>query len=160
MLDLPRTPRSNLVPRYQTHCRCLPISLFRTAGKIVQVCWVCWNSSTAQEDTAFLLVGLNVHLSEDSIEHEHYSDSVRLLHLMKQYFEIFGDKACCFEDLKPYLNLEGNDLAAWTEVLQACPSSLVSKFIINTALPSIMSFLLVDSGSRATHNKLPQTIPL
>ncbi|KAJ3875923.1 actin cytoskeleton organization protein [Lentinula edodes] len=69
------------------------------------------------------LLGL-LELEHRARRHGVSTDSVRLLHLLKRYFETFGDKACCFEDLKPYLGLEGNDLAAWTEVLQACPSSL------------------------------------
>ncbi|KAH8101051.1 hypothetical protein DFH11DRAFT_1736646 [Phellopilus nigrolimitatus] len=36
-----------------------------------------------------------------------------LLGLIKLYFECFGDKACCFEDLKPYTVLEGSALNAY-----------------------------------------------
>ncbi|KAJ4487875.1 actin cytoskeleton organization protein [Lentinula aciculospora] len=68
------------------------------------------------------LLGL-LELEHRARKHNLSTDPTRLLHLMKQYFETFGDKACCFEDLKPYLALEGEDLSAWTEVLKACPSS-------------------------------------
>ncbi|KAH8114049.1 hypothetical protein DFH11DRAFT_1768810 [Phellopilus nigrolimitatus] len=49
-----------------------------------------------------------------------YSASLRfesqdgLICLIKLYFERFGDKACCFEDLKPYAVLEGSELSAST----------------------------------------------
>ncbi|KAE9409642.1 actin cytoskeleton organization protein [Gymnopus androsaceus JB14] len=69
------------------------------------------------------LLGL-LELESRARKHGVSTDSTRMLHLMKQYFEAFGDKACCFEDLKPYLSLDGEDLAAWTDVLQASSSSL------------------------------------
>ncbi|KAH8116753.1 actin cytoskeleton organization protein [Phellopilus nigrolimitatus] len=42
-----------------------------------------------------------------------------LLGLIKLYFERFGDKACCFEDLKPYTVLEGSELLALNAYLDA-----------------------------------------
>ncbi|KAF7294869.1 Actin cytoskeleton organization protein [Mycena indigotica] len=48
------------------------------------------------------------------------SDPHGLIDVMKHYFELFGDKACCFEDLKPYVSLlEGDDLPQWTAFLQS-----------------------------------------
>ncbi|KAH8112516.1 hypothetical protein DFH11DRAFT_498777 [Phellopilus nigrolimitatus] len=41
-----------------------------------------------------------------------------LLCLIKLYFERFGDKACCFEDLKPYSVLEGSALLALNAYLE------------------------------------------
>ncbi|KAH8104329.1 N-acetyltransferase B complex non catalytic subunit-domain-containing protein [Phellopilus nigrolimitatus] len=38
--------------------------------------------------------------------------------LIKLYFECFGDKACCFEDLKPYTVLEGSALLALNAYLE------------------------------------------
>lgn len=46
---------------------------------------------------------------------------------MKEYFEKVGDKACCFEDLKPYLDLTPEDLAGFKALLEAVPSSFVSR---------------------------------
>lgn len=57
---------------------------------------------------------------------------------MQQYFERFGDKACCFEDLKPYLTMGGGDLVKWTSFLEAVPTSFVSWYIIdNLATPRV-----------------------
>ncbi|TFK42516.1 actin cytoskeleton organization protein [Crucibulum laeve] len=53
-------------------------------------------------------------------------DSSRLVTLMEQYFDKIGDKACCFEDLKPYLTLEGEELTNWTAFLDAIPSSFTT----------------------------------
>ena len=50
---------------------------------------------------------------------------------MQQYFERFGDKACCFEDLKPYLTLGAEDLVKWTSFLEAVPASFVSRCVID-----------------------------
>ncbi|KAJ3999153.1 actin cytoskeleton organization protein [Lentinula boryana] len=72
------------------------------------------------------LLGL-LELEHRARKHGVSTDPARLLRLIKQYFETFGDKACCFEDLKPYLSLDGEDLAAWTKVLETCfsvPSSI------------------------------------
>ncbi|KAF9013886.1 actin cytoskeleton organization protein [Cyathus striatus] len=54
------------------------------------------------------------------------SQSDRLVTLMKQYFDQIGDKACCFEDLKPYVELEGDDLAHWTTFLRGIPSTITN----------------------------------
>lgn len=41
-----------------------------------------------------------------------------LLPLIKQYFADFSDKACCFEDLKPYVaSLRPEELDGWREFL-------------------------------------------
>ncbi|KAF8910991.1 actin cytoskeleton organization protein [Gymnopilus junonius] len=53
-------------------------------------------------------------------------DRSRLLTLLKQYFEKFGDKACCFEDLKPFLELEESELAQLTSFLEAVPTSFTT----------------------------------
>lgn len=53
-------------------------------------------------------------------------DAERFVSLMQQYFEDIGDKACCFEDLKPYLVLEGTEFSRWTSFLESVPSSFVS----------------------------------
>ena len=54
-----------------------------------------------------------------------HQDPGRLLHLMQQYFEKVGDKACCFEDLKPYQILEGEDSIKWTSYLDSVPDTFV-----------------------------------
>ncbi|KAF8077880.1 actin cytoskeleton organization protein [Lyophyllum atratum] len=54
------------------------------------------------------------------------NDSERLVTLMQEYFSQVGDKACCFEDMKPYLALEGEELAKWTSYLEAVSSSFTT----------------------------------
>ncbi|KAF8163363.1 actin cytoskeleton organization protein [Crassisporium funariophilum] len=53
-------------------------------------------------------------------------DPSRMLMIMQQYFEKFGDKACCFEDLKPYLELEADDLKQWISFLEGVPTSFTT----------------------------------
>ena len=55
-----------------------------------------------------------------------FLESDRLLTLIKDYFEKFGDKACCFEDLKPYMDLDQDNLAQFSAVLESVPKSFVS----------------------------------
>lgn len=64
------------------------------------------------------------HLPQIMIKH--LLDSGRMLILMKQYFEKFGDKACCFEDLKPYLNPEQDNLSQFRSFLKTVPPLFVS----------------------------------
>ncbi|KAJ6547637.1 actin cytoskeleton organization protein [Mycena capillaripes] len=54
------------------------------------------------------------------------NDSNRMVDLMKRYFEEIGDKACCFEDLKPYLSLDGEDAASWMSFLQSLTPSFTN----------------------------------
>ena len=49
-----------------------------------------------------------------------------LLSLLRLYIERFGDKPCCFEDLKPYAVLEGEELAKLTSFLDGLEHSSVS----------------------------------
>ncbi|KAH7889369.1 N-acetyltransferase B complex non catalytic subunit-domain-containing protein [Phlebopus sp. FC_14] len=55
------------------------------------------------------------------LEHRAYkhnlSDENSLLSMMEHYFTQFGDKACCYEDLLSYLDLEGASLEQWTTFL-------------------------------------------
>lgn len=53
-------------------------------------------------------------------------DSSALLSLLESYFQSFGGKACCYEDLKPYIEFEGEDLAKWTAVLEKQTDAFVS----------------------------------
>ncbi|KAF5381081.1 hypothetical protein D9615_004014 [Tricholomella constricta] len=54
------------------------------------------------------------------------NDSGRLVALMQQYFDQVGDKACFFEDLKPYLALQGEELAKWTTFLESVSTSFTT----------------------------------
>ncbi|KAJ3568563.1 hypothetical protein NP233_g5635 [Leucocoprinus birnbaumii] len=51
-------------------------------------------------------------------------DQTRLGALLKGYFEKFGSKPSCFEDIRPYIDLDGDELAQWTSVLDATPISV------------------------------------
>jgi len=46
---------------------------------------------------------------------------------LKSYFDQFGDKACCFEDLKPYIMLDGEILAEWNSYLRQTPIATVNQ---------------------------------
>lgn len=50
--------------------------------------------------------------------HRVVEDPKVLENYLKSYFDQFGDKACCFEDLKPYIVLDGESLAEWTSHLK------------------------------------------
>ncbi|KAK0210940.1 actin cytoskeleton organization protein [Desarmillaria ectypa] len=54
------------------------------------------------------------------------TDSTRMVDLIQQYFEKIGDKACCFEDLLPYVQLDRDDLSRWTSYLKSVPSTLTT----------------------------------
>ncbi|TFY83713.1 hypothetical protein EWM64_g296 [Hericium alpestre] len=54
------------------------------------------------------------------------TDPSRLVDLLLQYLEQFGDKPVLYEDLKPYIELEGDDLARWTSHLESLPHSTSS----------------------------------
>ncbi|KAK2466858.1 hypothetical protein APHAL10511_001116 [Amanita phalloides] len=71
------------------------------------------------------LLGL-LELEKQAIHYGMSSGSSRLLYLMQQYFEKFGDKACCFEDLKPYQILAGEDSTKWTSFLESVPENFSS----------------------------------
>ncbi|KAH9981196.1 actin cytoskeleton organization protein [Lactifluus volemus] len=44
-----------------------------------------------------------------------------LLDLLKRYFEVFGDKAACYEDLRPYADLNSDALSDWMAFLAGIP---------------------------------------
>ncbi|RXW20882.1 hypothetical protein EST38_g4951 [Candolleomyces aberdarensis] len=51
------------------------------------------------------------------------SEPNRMNDLLEQYFDVVGDKACCFEDLKPYTILEGAQQERWTTFLKNVPAT-------------------------------------
>ncbi|KAJ7581325.1 actin cytoskeleton organization protein [Mycena floridula] len=48
-----------------------------------------------------------------------WKDSTHRLQLLQKYFDRFGDKACCFEDLKPFVG----QIKEWTQFLQGLTSN-------------------------------------
>ena len=66
-----------------------------------------------------------LELEKRSRHHSLATDSTTLNSLLEAYFQNFGGKACCYEDLVPYIELEGEDLARWTSVLEKQTASSV-----------------------------------
>lgn len=56
----------------------------------------------------------------------HFAEPALLVELLQRYFDTFGDKAVCYEDLLPYISLDGDELAQWSKYLDGIPQSLVS----------------------------------
>ncbi|KAI0807388.1 N-acetyltransferase B complex non catalytic subunit-domain-containing protein [Fomes fomentarius] len=59
-----------------------------------------------------------LELEKRSRQHGLATDPTTLTSLLESYFQHFGGKACCFEDLQPYIELEGDELVTWTSVLE------------------------------------------
>ncbi|KAF7304820.1 Actin cytoskeleton organization protein [Mycena kentingensis (nom. inval.)] len=60
-----------------------------------------------------------IELEQRARMHGVSTNPQRISDVLKRYVNSFGDKACCFEDLKPYVLLEGADLVQWTAFLQS-----------------------------------------
>ena len=48
--------------------------------------------------------------------------------LVKWYFERFGDKAVCFEDLRPYISVEGDERTKLVDFFTSYDTSFVRWF--------------------------------
>ncbi|KAF9265486.1 actin cytoskeleton organization protein [Marasmius fiardii PR-910] len=55
--------------------------------------------------------------------HNLSQDSSRLVTLLCEYFAMFGNKNCCYEDIRPYLTLSSDELSQWTQYLEAVPGA-------------------------------------
>ncbi|KAF9562547.1 actin cytoskeleton organization protein [Agrocybe pediades] len=53
-------------------------------------------------------------------------DQTRMLTLLQNYFDKFGDKACCFEDLKPFLKTEDDTLGLFRASLESVPTDFTT----------------------------------
>lgn len=53
-------------------------------------------------------------------------ESSRLLNLLKRYFEIFGDKATCYEDIRTYTDLGSDVLSDWITFIEKTAHTPVS----------------------------------
>lgn len=58
----------------------------------------------------------------------HLQDPDAIYTLAESYFERFGDKACCFEDLVPYVHFSGDHLARWTAYMEKHTSIVRTTF--------------------------------
>jgi N-terminal acetyltransferase B complex non-catalytic subunit len=47
-----------------------------------------------------------------------------LVDAMEGYFKRFGDKPCCFEDIKPYLSLDDSEVPRWVQFLTSVTPSV------------------------------------
>jgi N-terminal acetyltransferase B complex non-catalytic subunit len=50
----------------------------------------------------------------------------RLLNLLKHYFEVLGDKAACYEDLRSYIDLGSEELHDWITLIEKTTHTPVS----------------------------------
>ncbi|KAJ8078904.1 mitochondrial distribution and morphology [Marasmius tenuissimus] len=55
--------------------------------------------------------------------HEVSQDPNQLVDLLLKYFDTFGDKNCCYEDVKPYLTLPPDELSRWNKSLESVPTT-------------------------------------
>ncbi|OSC97114.1 actin cytoskeleton organization protein [Trametes coccinea BRFM310] len=67
-----------------------------------------------------------LELEKRARHHGLATDSAALNSSLEHYFQSFGGKACCYEDLKPYIELEGDELARWTAMLENQPATFAS----------------------------------
>lgn len=57
-----------------------------------------------------------------------HADPDAIYTLAESYFERFGDKACCYEDLLPYIQFSGEHLSKWTAYLEKHTSTVRHNF--------------------------------
>ncbi|KAH7922099.1 hypothetical protein BV22DRAFT_1037860 [Leucogyrophana mollusca] len=67
-----------------------------------------------------------LELEKRAYAHKLSPDQTEIYNLMVKYFGQFGDKACCYEDFRPYSDLEGDILAQWTSFLDSQTPSFAS----------------------------------
>ncbi|KAL0581537.1 mitochondrial distribution and morphology [Marasmius crinis-equi] len=58
--------------------------------------------------------------------HNVSQDPARLVDLLTKYFDAFGDKNCCYEDIKPYSTLLNDELTRWNQHLESVPTTYTS----------------------------------
>ena len=92
-------------------------------GRTVLALWPYWNWRSGQKSVLFQKVFrktrgplLVLNIVEDPEVLENY---------LKSYFDQCGDKACCLEDLKPYIVLDDDRLQNWTSYLRQTPMGTV-----------------------------------
>ncbi|KIP09553.1 hypothetical protein PHLGIDRAFT_102803 [Phlebiopsis gigantea 11061_1 CR5-6] len=59
-----------------------------------------------------------LELEKRAVSHGLSKDPDAIYTLAESYFERFGDKACCFEDLVPYVQFSGDHLSNWIAYLE------------------------------------------
>ncbi|OBZ75813.1 N-alpha-acetyltransferase 25, NatB auxiliary subunit [Grifola frondosa] len=69
-----------------------------------------------------------LELEKRARQHGLATDPAAMTGLLESYFWQFGDKLCCYEDLLPYVQLDGDDFAKWTSLLEEQASSFPSVY--------------------------------
>ncbi|KAG1756688.1 N-acetyltransferase B complex non catalytic subunit-domain-containing protein [Suillus paluster] len=72
-----------------------------------------------------------LELEKNAFSHGISSDESTLVSLMENYFSQFGDKQCCFEDLRPYVDLGADAKSRWMSFLASRESFLYLQRVIN-----------------------------
>ncbi|KAI0322196.1 N-acetyltransferase B complex non catalytic subunit-domain-containing protein [Amylostereum chailletii] len=82
-------------------------------------------SKVADEDGRNDRSGLlaQLELEQRARTHGLSTDPSLLVDLLQRYVSVFGDKGVCYEDLIPYIALDGEDLSRWTLFLTSLPHS-------------------------------------
>lgn len=90
-------------------------------------------TSVADEDMRKDRSGLLalLELEKRSREHGLSSAPAALNELLEKYFTRFGDKACCFEDLRPYIAMDSDALTRWTTFLESQHSTFTNVSELN-----------------------------
>lgn len=93
-----------------------------------------WSSSSTGTGEAgkgtFYIKGYFQNMSQPFIcAHCVFQDPKVLKDYLKSYFDQFGDKACCFEDLKPYIVLDDEIIAEWNSYLRQTPIATVKQLV-------------------------------
>ena len=57
--------------------------------------------------------------------------------LAESYFERFSDKACCFEDLVPYIQFSSEHMSKWTTLLEKHNSAVGHELLTNCEMPRL-----------------------
>lgn len=99
-------------------------SLSVMEGRTGPVVWHCWSWRRGQRNALYQKVFIQLYRPLRPCS-QCYEDPKVLEDYLKLYFDKFGDKACCFEDLKPYIALDGEGLAEWTSYLRQTPIAMV-----------------------------------
>ncbi|ETW85831.1 hypothetical protein HETIRDRAFT_308984 [Heterobasidion irregulare TC 32-1] len=88
-----------------------------------------------------------LELERRAREHGVSTEPSRMVDLLQQYFDQFGDKAVCYEDLRPYISLDADDLSRWSSFLTSIPFSSDSLFELQRSInvQKLLRFNLQDS---------------
>lgn len=127
-INRPKHSRLLVSIAWSMHDKCWRKSQKRMAKRTAQDHWHYWNW---RREPARVILNKVITTSQcfSAISQYRIVDDDRLLTLLMSYFEQFGDKACCYEDLQPYVVLDGDDLSSWTSFLESVPSSIVCSSI-------------------------------